>query len=134
MGFKLSNPTTMPPATGGYSQLAVVRSGKLVLIAGQIAHDSSGNLVGKDDFRAQVEQIFKNLGTALAAAGGNFQNLVKISNHCVDRVEAGHLSAYREVRDRYINVAAPPVSTFVYVSRLVRPDWLFEMDAMAIID
>jgi 2-iminobutanoate/2-iminopropanoate deaminase len=38
------------------------------------------------------------------------------------------------VRDRYINVAAPPVSTFVYVSRLVRPDWLFEMDAMAIID
>ncbi|GEP60874.1 hypothetical protein RSO01_80400 [Reyranella soli] len=44
------------------------------------------------------------------------------------------MRAFRDVRDRYVNTASPPVSTFIYVSRLVQPGWLFEMDAMAVID
>ena len=134
MTVTLSSPKTLPPPTG-YSQIAEVTKGKIVLIAGQVAHDAAGNLVGENDFAAQVEQVFKNLDTAVKAAGGTFKDIVKINNYCVASVDAtAGIAAYRTVRDRYFNMAAPPTSTFVYVSRLVRPGWLFEIDAMAVID
>jgi len=132
MTVALSSPKTMPPPTG-YSQVAEVTSGKIVLIAGQVAHDTAGNLVGENDFAAQVEQVFKNLDAAVRAAGGTFQNIVKINNYCVASVDPAEFAAFRTVRDRYVNTAAPPVSTFVFVSRLVRPGWLFEIGAMAVI-
>ncbi|MBM3649335.1 MAG: RidA family protein [Alphaproteobacteria bacterium] len=133
MTVTLSNPKTLPPPTG-YSQIAEVTKGKIVLIAGQVAHDVAGNLVGANDFGAQVEQVFKNLDAAVRAAGGSFKDIVKINNYCVASVDAAEIATYREVRDRYFDMAAPPTSTFVYVSRLVQPDWLFEIDAMAVID
>jgi enamine deaminase RidA (YjgF/YER057c/UK114 family) len=133
MTVTLSNPKTMPPPTG-YSQIAEVTKGKIVLIAGQVAHDAAGDLVGENDFAAQVEQVFKNLDAAVKAAGGSFKDIVKINNYCVASVDPAQIAAYRTVRDRYVNTAAPPTSTFVYVSRLVRPGWLFEIDAMAVID
>jgi len=133
MTVTLSNPKTMPPPTG-YSQVAEVTKGKIVLIAGQVAHDAAGKLVGENDFAAQVEQVFKNLDAAVKAAGGTFKDIVKINNYCVASVDPNQIAAYRTVRDRYVNTAAPPTSTFVYVSRLVRPGWLFEIDAMAVID
>lgn len=133
MTFTLSSPKTLPPPTG-YSQVAEVTSGKIVLIAGQVAHDLQAKLVGEGDFAAQVEQVFKNVDAAVRAAGGTFRNIVKINNYCVASVPAEQMAAYRAVRDRYVDAAHPPTSTFIYVSRLVRPDWLFEMDAMAVID
>ncbi len=133
MTFTLSSPKTLPPPTG-YSQVAEVTSGKIVLIAGQVAHDLQANLVGEGDFAAQVEQVFKNVDAAVRAAGGTFRNIVKINNYCVASVPAEQIAAYRAVRDRYVDTANPPTSTFIYVSRLVRPNWLFEMDAMAVID
>jgi enamine deaminase RidA (YjgF/YER057c/UK114 family) len=129
----LSSPKTMPAPTG-YSQIAEITKGKLVLIAGQVAHDVAGNLVGDNDFRAQVEQVFKNLDAAVRAAGGTFKDIVKINSYCVASVTAEEFPAFREVRDRYVDLANPPTSSFVYVSRLVRPGWLFEVDAMAVID
>ncbi len=133
MTVTLSTPKTMP-RRGGYSQIAEITSGKLVLIAGQVPHDVNDKMVGDGDFRAQVEQVFRNLGAALTAAGGSFRNLVKINNYCVITVSAEERMVYREVRDRYIDTAAPPVSTFIYVPRLAQPNWLFEMDAIAVID
>ncbi len=133
MTVTLSSPKTMPPPTG-YSQIAEVTSGKIVLIAGQVAHDPAGNLVGENDFAAQVEQVFKNLDAAVRAAGGTFRNIVKINNYCVASVDPSGLAAFRTVRDRYVGTSAPPVSTFIFVSRLVRPGWLFEVDAMAVIE
>jgi len=78
--------------------------------------------------------VFKNLGRALKAAGGDWKNLVKINNYCHISVTQELRNGYRPIRDRYINTAAPPVSTFIYVPRLAQPNWLFEMDAMAVID
>ena len=127
-----SSPKTMYQR--GYSQLVEVTSGKLVLIAGQVPHDINDKMVGEGDFEAQVEQVFKNLGTALKAAGGDWKNLVKINNYCHISVTQELRNGYRPIRDRYINTAAPPVSTFIYVPRLAQPNWLFEMDAMAVID
>lgn len=133
MTVVLSSPKTLPPPTG-YSQIAEVTKGKIVLIAGQVAHDVDGKLVGEGDFRAQVEQIFKNLDAAVRAAGGTFKDIVKINNYCVASVPPEEIAAFRDVRDRYVDLAHPPTSTFIYVSRLVRPGWLFEIDATAVID
>ena len=132
MPVKLSVPSDM--ARRGYSQIAEITSGKLVLIAGQVPHDVNDKMVGEGNFEAQVEQVFKNLGLALKAAGGDWKNLVKINNYCHISVTQEIRNGYRQIRDRYINTAAPPVSTFIYVPRLAQPNWLFEMDAMAVID
>ena len=132
MPVKLSVPADM--AKRGYSQIAEITSGKLVLIAGQVPHDVNDKMVGEGNFEAQVEQVFRNLGLALKAAGGDWKNLVKINNYCHISVTQELRNGYRPIRDRYINTAAPPVSTFIYVPRLAQPNWLFEMDAIAVID
>jgi len=132
MPVTLSVPATM--ARRGYSQIAEITSGKLVLIAGQVPHDTDDRMVGDGDFDAQVEQVFRNLGRALEAAGGGWKNLVKINNYCHISVTQERRNGYRVIRDRYIDTAAPPVSTFIYVPRLAQPNWLFEMDAIAVID
>jgi enamine deaminase RidA (YjgF/YER057c/UK114 family) len=87
----------------------------------------------KDDFRAQTEQIFKNLKAAVEAAGGNFHDVIKLNFYCVDSVEPASIALVREIRDRYVNTQNPPTSTFVVVRRLVRPEWLLEVEAVAVV-
>ena len=125
--IKIHNPPTIAPPTG-YSHVAELRGGKLVFIAGQVALDRSGMVVGQDDYRAQAEQVFKNIGLALASAGGGFDDLVRLTYYVLD---VSHLPEVREVRDRFVNTARPPTSTAVQVSRLVRPEFLLEIDAVA---
>ena len=110
-----------------------VRLGGDVALAGQVALDKSGNLVGKDDFAAQVKQTFENLKAAVEAAGGDFNNVIKLNYYCVGSVDSSQLPLVREIRDKYVNTADPPTSTFVFVQRLVRPEWLIEVDAVAVV-
>ena len=121
--------STLPPAVG-YSQAAVVTKGRFVYISGQVALDTSGNLVGSGDFRAQVKQTFENLRAALAANGATFNDVVKLNSYFLDIKQA---PAFREVRDQYVNVTNPPVSTAVEVRRLVREEWLIEVEAIAVV-
>jgi enamine deaminase RidA (YjgF/YER057c/UK114 family) len=130
--FRLFSPPEMHKPTG-YSHVAEITSGKMVYIAGQVAIDPAGNIVGKDDFRAQIVQIFGNLGTALHAAGADFKNVVKMNYYCVDTVDPSQITVVREVRDMHIGKENPPVSTFVVVRRLVRPEWLIEVEAVAVV-
>ena len=131
--FHIFNPETMAKPTVGYSQVAEVGEGKIVYIAGQIALDKSGNLIGKDDLRAQVQQVFENLKAAVEASGGDFNNVIKLNYYCVASVDPTQMTVVREVRDKYVNTANPPTSTFVFVQRLVRPEWLIEVDAVAVV-
>ena len=131
--FRIFNPETMAKPTAGYSQVAEITDGKLVYIAGQVAIDRAGNLVGKDDFRAQVQQVFQNLKAAVEASGGDFHNVIKLNYYCAESVDPALVPAIREIRDKYVNTANPPVSTFVVVKRLVRPEWLIEVDAVAVV-
>jgi enamine deaminase RidA (YjgF/YER057c/UK114 family) len=131
--FHIFNPETMAKPTVGYSQVAEVGEGKIVYIAGQIALDKAGSLVGKDDFRAQVQQVFENLKAAVEASGGDFHNVIKLNYYCVASVDPAQMAVVREVRDKYVNTANPPTSTFVFVQRLVRPEWLIEVDAVAVV-
>jgi reactive intermediate/imine deaminase len=120
---------TLPPSVG-YSQAATVKSGHLVYVAGQVAMDPSGKLVGPGDFRAQAEQTFENLKAALAASGASFDNVVKLNSYFVDIKQA---PVFREVRDKYVNPSQPPVSTAVEVRRLIREEWLLEVEAIAVV-
>jgi len=128
--FQLSIPAAMPKSVG-YSQLAIVERGKLAFIAGQVALDPSGNIVGENDIRAQLQQVFENLKAALTSAGGTFRDIVKLNIYYTDR---SHLAAFREIRDVYINLSNPPVSTAVQVAALFRPEFLIEIEAVAVLD
>jgi enamine deaminase RidA (YjgF/YER057c/UK114 family) len=126
-------PTNSPPPVG-YSQVVKVNKGTLVYLAGQVPNDASGNLVGEGDFGAQVEQVFRNIKIAIEAAGGTMADLIKINNYIVASVDQAELAKFRVARDRYVNTEKPPASTLVYVSRLARPGWLVEIEAVAAID
>jgi enamine deaminase RidA (YjgF/YER057c/UK114 family) len=131
--FRLFNPDTMAKPTAGYSQVAEVNDGRILYIAGQVALDRAGNLVGKEDFRAQVQQVFENLKAAVEAAGGDFNSVIKLNYYCAESVDPAQLPVVREIRDRYVNTANPPASTFAVVKRLVRPEWLIEVEAVAVV-
>ena len=132
-GVHIFNPEGMAKPTAGYSQVAEVTEGKLVYIAGQVALDKSGNLVGKDDFRAQTQQVFENLNSAVEAAGGDFNSVVKLNYYCAGSVPPEQAAVVREIRDKFVNTTNPPTSTFVFVQRLVRPEWLIEVEAVAVV-
>jgi enamine deaminase RidA (YjgF/YER057c/UK114 family) len=132
--FRIFNPDTMAIPTAGYSQVAEVNDGKIVYIAGQIALDRSGNLVGKDDFPAQVQQVFENLKAAVEATGGDFNSVIKLNYFCAESVDPSQLPVVREIRDKFVNTANPPASTFAVVKRLVRPEWLIEVEAVAVVN
>jgi len=123
-----------PPALGappGYSQIVEVRAGRIIFIAGQTALDRDGALVGKGDFAAQAEQVFRNLGAALQSVGCTASNLVKLTVFLRDM---GHLSAYRAARNRFFSTVTPPAApaiTLVEVSKLYGPDFLIEIEAVA---
>jgi enamine deaminase RidA (YjgF/YER057c/UK114 family) len=129
------NPTTLiPPGPAGYSHVAKVNRGTIVYLSGQVPCDASGKLVGEGDFEAQVEQIFRNLKVAVEAAGGTMADIVKLNYYLVAEVDQAIVPKLRPIRDRYINVEKPPASTFVVVSRLMRPGWMIEIEAVAALD
>ena len=66
----------------------------MIYISGQVALDASGNIVGRGDYRAQLQQVFANLKTALEAAGAGFKNVVKLNYYIVDTVDRSECFAY----------------------------------------
>jgi enamine deaminase RidA (YjgF/YER057c/UK114 family) len=130
---EFSSPAELPPPIG-YSHIAKVNNGAIVYIAGQVSSDASGDLIGEGDFDAQVEQVFCNLKIAVEAAGGTMDDIVKLNYFLVAEVEQIAVQRLRTLRDRYLNVARPPASTLVVVTRLARPGWLIEIEAVAAID
>jgi 2-iminobutanoate/2-iminopropanoate deaminase len=122
------NPPTLA-APRGYTHVVEIPAGqRLVFLSGQVPLDKDGKVVGAGDFAAQAEQVFVNLGLALAAAGASFADLVKLNFYVRD---VSHLGELRAVRDRHVNRAAPPASTLVEVSHLFRDDVLLEVEAVA---
>jgi enamine deaminase RidA (YjgF/YER057c/UK114 family) len=128
---KFKNPSSVS-APNGYSHVVQVDLGnsKMLIISGQIALDNKGNLIGKDDLGKQTEQVFLNIKSIVEGAGGNMNNVVKLGYFLTD---ISQIKAVRQVRDKYVNVKAPPASTTVQVSKLVRDDLLIELEATAII-
>jgi len=108
-----------------------ITAGKMIYISGQVALDVAGNIVGQDDYRAQIQQVFRNLKAALESAGASFHHVVKLNYYIVDTVGADEFFAYREVRDQYVDTANPPAATVIVIRRLFRPEFLIEIEAVA---
>ncbi|MEP6687902.1 MAG: RidA family protein [Gemmatimonadales bacterium] len=130
-----------PPASGsryinppgltrpsGYTHVVVSSDGRTVYIAGQVAFDSAGQVVGLGDFRAQAAQVFSNLGRALASVGATFGDVMKTTTYITDVRNLGML---RDARGRYFDPARAPANTLIPVNTLARPELLLEIEAVA---
>ncbi|MHA3020964.1 RidA family protein [Mycobacterium sp. BMJ-28] len=114
----------------GFSNVVEVTGGRLVFITGQMAIDSTGNLVGAGDYRAQLEQVFKNIETQLAVVGAEFHHVVKLTV-LADEGFFDHTLDYGAVRDRYINAETPPASAIFLAPKLIHPGALVDISAIA---
>lgn len=111
--------------TMGYSHAA--KAGGFVFVAGQVAQDAEGNLVGRGDIEAQAVQVFENLKAVLAAAETSLDQIVKLTTYTTNVVYRQKIA---EVRARYFASYFPP-NTFLVVSSLATPDYLLEIEAVA---
>ncbi len=120
------NPSTIhQPA--GYTH--VVKSGNTVFIAGQVAMDKNGQVVGEGDIEAQTRQALANLEAAVTAAGGKKEDILSITTYILDRDD---LPGLRKARGNFFG-DNPPASTLLVISGLARPEFLIEIEARAVI-
>ena len=131
MNIEFLNPPQLCP-TFGWMHVVTATGGKTLHISGQVGINERGEVIGRGDLKAQTEQTFRNIELALAAAGATFRDVVKTSLFVVG-LKPEHVPIIREIRSRYVWAEHPPASTLVGVSALVGPDWLIEIEAVAVI-
>lgn len=130
MIFEVIQPVTVHDTTA-YSYSHAVRMGDLIFVSGEVARDQNGELVGKGDVRAQTEQVFKNLKRVLEAAGSGLDKVGKVT---VLTTSLEYRPVIHEVRSRiFQEVGHLPASTFAVVTSLADPDWLVEIEAVAMV-
>jgi len=132
VSIKRINPKELPPSRG-YTQVVTAAGGRTIYISGQVAMNAKGEIVGKGDLRAQTTQIFDNLKAALAAAGAAPKDVVKMSMFVVNFKGADDIAVIREIRGAFFKDVEPPASTFLGVSALANPDWMLEIEAIAVV-
>lgn len=114
-----------------YSQVAVGRGARVVFISGQVGYDAEGNLVGEDAV-SQAEQAFRNVRTAVEALGGSVEDIAKVTIYVV-----GHDPALAQPLLAARGAAFgehKPASTFLGIEKLIRPELLVEVEAVAVLD
>lgn len=116
-----------------YSHVAVAPVGRTIYISGQVAIDESGAIVGKGDLAAQTEQVMLNLQRCLAAAGATFEHVVKITTFVVNYTPEMR-PIIGKARSPFFADRPPPASTLVGVSALAAPEWMIEIEAVAVVD
>ena len=129
--IRMSNPETLPKPAGAYSHVARVSAGELLFIAGQVAVDKSGKIVGPD-LDAQAEQVFRNLAAALESEGASLRHVVQFTTYLVDSRDIPKLRAFR---DRMYPTFFPdgkyPPNTLLVIDRLASEDMRLEIAAIA---
>ena len=116
-----------------YSHVVAASGRRTIYTAGQVSIDEHGALVGPGDLAAQTAQVMRNIGQALAATGAGYADIVKITTYVVnykpeDRVVVG------KARAPFFASGTPPASTLVGVAALAMPEWLVEIEAVAVVD
>lgn len=126
------NPSAAPQPIGAYSLAVEASAGKLLFVAGQVALDASGNLVGPGDVAAQTRQVFQNIGLILDGAGASFSNVVEFTSYVVGR---DSVQPYIQGRTQIFPDMFPngdyPTNTLLVISGLVREEFLVEVKAVA---
>ncbi|MDT0572699.1 RidA family protein [Streptomyces sp. DSM 3412] len=135
MAINLVNPSGLPEVDV-YRQVSISTGSKLVFIAGQVAWDAEGHTVGEGDLAAQVEQCYLNIGTALAAVGGSFDDVAKLTVHVVDWTPDKMPQLLEGISRAAAELGTTPVppATLLGVAALDVPEHLVEIEATAILD
>lgn len=123
------NPKALAPPVAHYSNVVRldIGNGALLFLAGSVAFDAKGNVVGKGDIAKQTEQVFKNISAALEAHGASMRDVVKTTTYVTD---ISKLAQINEMRVRFFP-DNPPTSTTVEVKALARPELIVEIEAVA---
>ena len=131
MATKVIQPKALSDPRPRYSQGILADGGKLLFIAGQTASDKDGNVVGKGDIEAQTRQVYMNIIAVLEDAGGSLDNLVMTTTYITDRKNR---EGYNRVRMGYYNkLKNAPTSTLVIITGLAHPDYLIEINGIAVL-
>jgi enamine deaminase RidA (YjgF/YER057c/UK114 family) len=130
--ISIFNPPALGKPLGAYSQIARVKAGELVFIAGQVATDRSGKLVGAGDFDAQCAQTFANIAAALASVGAGWGNVVEFTTYLVHSQDIAKFATWR-LREfpRLFPDGPYPPNTLLIIDRLVQEPFLIEVKATA---
>jgi enamine deaminase RidA (YjgF/YER057c/UK114 family) len=130
--IQIYSPDSLGKPLGQYSQITRVRASEFLFIAGQLATDRTGKIVGADDFDAQCVQVFANIEAALASAGAGWGQIVQFTTYLVHSQDIPKFMTYRtrEFPRLFKNGAYPP-NTLLMVDRLVQEPFLFEVQAVA---
>lgn len=121
-------PTVHATQQVGYSHVA--RVGSTLYIAGQVALDRDGNLVGEGDIEAQMRQVYANLRAICEYCGGSLASIVKLTTYLTDRAA---LAGFRKVRNETLRAPYPP-NTLVFIDGLADPRYLVEIEAIAVVE
>lgn len=116
----------------GFSQVVVASGTRTVYTAGQVSIDEHGALIGPGDLAAQTAQAMRNVGLALTAAGATFADIVKITTYVVS-YQPEHRAVVGRARAPFFASGTPPASTLVGVAALALPEWLVEIEAVAVV-
>lgn len=111
--------------------VAVTGPAKTIYIGGQDAVDAAGTIVGKGDVKQQVEQVFKNLQAALKASGAELEHIIKWNIYIVQGQPLR--PAFEVSQQIWGHRRNPPAITVMFVAGLANPDFLVEMDAIAVV-
>ncbi|WP_425991589.1 RidA family protein [Afipia sp. DC4300-2b1] len=114
-----------------YSHVVAASGTRTIYISGQVALDEKGAIVGAGDLSAQTTQVMKNIGLALAAANATFSDVAKITTYVVN-YRPEHRAIIAKARTPFFANMPPPASTLVGVSALAAPEWLIEIEAIAV--
>jgi enamine deaminase RidA (YjgF/YER057c/UK114 family) len=130
--IKILNPDTLGKPLGQYSQITRVKASEFLFIAGQLAADKGGKVVGADDFDAQCGQVFANIEAALTSQGASFANVVEFTTYLVHSQDIPKFMAWR-LREfpRLFPSGAYPPNTLLMVDRLVQEPFLIEVQTVA---
>jgi len=130
--IKSGNPDALARPLGQYSHITRVKASEFLFIAGQVAADKDGKLVGADDFDAQCAQVFANIEAALSSQGAGFANVVEFTTYLVHSQDVSKFMKFRlrEFPRIFPNGAYPP-NTLLIVDRLVQEPFLIEVQTVA---
>ena len=132
MVVHVHNPHGLPTPLARYSHVSRVSGSDLMFVAGQVALDAAGEVVGRGDFKIQVGAVFRNLELALESQGCGFADVARFTTYLVRALDIANFHEVREelFKTMYPDGAYPP-NTLVVVDRLVSDDFLIEIEAIA---
>lgn len=130
---RFNPPSLFPSLAHGFSQMVSSGPGRTVYISGQTAWNPQKQIVGSNDLERQTHEAFRNLKTAIDEAGGTVDDIVAIRIYVVNYDSKAGAIVGKVLRDHF-NPQRPPAATWVGVQALASPDFLIEIEAVAVIE